>query len=61
MNREVLVFKARDFRALFCGRAGADPLKAWGDTLAKYDEVLKYAPNWTALKDLRDTLQKRKS
>ncbi len=42
----------------------ADPLKAWGDelakqgrwrdALAKYDEALKYAPNWPALKQARD-------
>jgi tetratricopeptide (TPR) repeat protein len=41
----------------------ADPLKAWGDVLAKeghwsdalekYDEALKYAPNWAALKEAR--------
>jgi predicted negative regulator of RcsB-dependent stress response len=38
----------------------ADPLKAWGDVLAKqgktkealakYEEALKYAPNWKELK-----------
>ncbi len=43
----------------------ADPLKAWGDVLAKqgrrsdalakYDEALKYAPNWAALKQARET------
>lgn len=43
----------------------ADPLKAWGDVLvkqghpeqalAKYDEALKYAPDWVALKQARDT------
>ncbi len=42
----------------------ADPLKAWGDVLAKqdhwsdavakYDEALTYAPNWVALKQARD-------
>ncbi len=41
----------------------ADPLKAWGDllakqgraqeALAKYDEALKYAPRWTALAESR--------
>jgi tetratricopeptide (TPR) repeat protein len=46
----------------------ADPLKAWGDVLvkqgntkdalAKYDEALKYAPNWMQLKEARDTLAK---
>jgi Flp pilus assembly protein TadD len=42
----------------------ADPLKAWGGVLAKqgktkealvkYDEALKYAPNWKQLKEARD-------
>ena len=42
----------------------ADPLKDWGDVLvkeghfkqalAKYDEALKYAPNWAALRAARD-------
>jgi tetratricopeptide (TPR) repeat protein len=42
----------------------ADPLKAWGDLLArqgrwreafgKYDEALKYAPAWQALRQARD-------
>jgi len=41
----------------------ADPLKAWGDVLVKlsraqealvkYDEALKYAPNWKQLKEAR--------
>ena len=45
----------------------ADPLKAWGDALvkqrrpkealAKYDEALKYAPNWGALKAARAALR----
>ena len=49
----------------------ADPLKAWGDVLvkqgntkealAKYDEALKYAPNWKELKDVREALSKQKS
>jgi tetratricopeptide (TPR) repeat protein len=49
----------------------ADPLKAWGDVLvkqgnikdalAKYDEVLKYAPNWKELKEVRDALAKQKT
>ncbi len=44
----------------------ADPLKAWGDVLAKqgrgkealvkYGEALKYAPNWPALKAAREKL-----
>ncbi len=44
----------------------ADPLKAWGDVLAKqghwndalakYDEALRYAPNWAALKQARDAV-----
>jgi hypothetical protein len=46
----------------------ADPLKAWGDVLvrrgnakdalAKYDEALKYAPNWVALKEAREAAAK---
>jgi predicted negative regulator of RcsB-dependent stress response len=46
----------------------ADPLKAWGDVLvkqgntkdalAKYDEALKYAPNWTQLQQARASLAK---
>jgi tetratricopeptide (TPR) repeat protein len=49
----------------------ADPLKAWGDVLvkqgnirvavAKYDEALKYAPNWRELKEVRDALSKQKN
>ena len=49
----------------------ADPLKAWGDVLvkqgnikdalAKYDEVLKYAPNWKQLKEARDAVAKQRS
>ena len=49
----------------------ADPLKAWGDVLvkqghpqealAKYDEALKYAPNWKQLKEARDTVAKQRS
>ena len=45
-----------------------DPLKGWGDVLAKqgnakqalakYEEALKYAPNWKELKDLRGGLAK---
>jgi tetratricopeptide (TPR) repeat protein len=48
----------------------ADPLKAWGDVLvkqgrptealAKYDEALKYAPNWKELKDAREAVTKLK-
>ncbi len=47
----------------------ADPLKAWGDVLAKqghwsdalakYDEALKYAPNWAALKQARRVAAKK--
>jgi tetratricopeptide (TPR) repeat protein len=47
----------------------ADALKAWGDVLvkqgdlrqalAKYDEALKYAPSWTALKQARDAASQR--
>jgi tetratricopeptide (TPR) repeat protein len=46
----------------------ADPLKVWGDALAKqghaneaiakYDEALRYAPNWKELKDVREALAK---
>ena len=49
----------------------ADPLKAWGDVLgmrgqangalAKYDEALKYAPNWKELKEAREAIAKQKS
>lgn len=44
-------------------RQFADALKGWGDALARqgqakaalirYDEALKYSPNWTALKEAR--------
>jgi hypothetical protein len=37
----------------------ADPLKASGDV--KYDEALKYAPNWKFLKDTREAAAKQKS
>jgi tetratricopeptide (TPR) repeat protein len=47
----------------------ADPLKAWGDVLAKrghakealvkYDEALRYAPNWAALKEARAAATKQ--
>ncbi len=47
----------------------ADPLKAWGDllaregqwkaALAKYDEALKYAPAWAALHQARDAAAQR--
>ena len=47
----------------------ADPLKAWGDVLARqgqwraalarYDEALKYAPAWAALHQARDAAAKR--
>ena len=49
----------------------ADPLKAWGDVLmkqdnakdalAKYDEALKYAPNWKQLKEAREAAAKLKT
>jgi len=52
------------------GSHWADPLKAWGDVLvtegntkeaaAKYDEALKYAPNWSQLKKAREALAKQK-
>jgi len=48
----------------------ADPLKALGDVLvkqgrptealSKYDEALKYAPNWAALKKAREAAAKQK-
>jgi tetratricopeptide (TPR) repeat protein len=51
------------------GPHGADPLKAWGDVLMergqgkkalqKYDEALKYAPNWAALKNSREAAAKQ--
>jgi hypothetical protein len=47
----------------------ADPLKAWGDVLAKrghakealvkYDEALRYAPNWTSLTEARVSAAKQ--
>jgi len=53
------------------GRHWADPLKTWGDVLAKqgrtkdalakYDEALKYAPNWKQLKEAREALAKLKT
>jgi tetratricopeptide (TPR) repeat protein len=49
----------------------ADPLKGWGDALArqgqwssalaKYDEALEYAPNWKELKTAREAAAKQKS
>ncbi len=49
----------------------ADPLKAWGDVLAKqgdfkqalakYDEALKDAPDWAALKQARDAAAGRRN
>jgi hypothetical protein len=50
--------------------AWADPLKPWDvlgkqgktkDSLVKYDEAIKYAPNWKQLKDARDAAAKQKS
>jgi Flp pilus assembly protein TadD len=48
-----------------------DAWKLWGDVLAKqghakealvkYDEALKYVPNWKQLKDAHDALAKQKS
>jgi hypothetical protein len=47
----------------------ADPLKAWGDvlvkqgktkgSLVKYDDALKYAPNWKQLKEAREAVAKQ--
>ena len=49
----------------------ADPLKAWGDVLAKqahwrealvkYDQALKYAPDWAALKEARGAAAKQRT
>jgi predicted negative regulator of RcsB-dependent stress response len=49
----------------------ADPLKAWGDVLvkqgkgrealAKYDEALRYAPNWKQLKEAREAAASRRA
>jgi predicted negative regulator of RcsB-dependent stress response len=46
-------------------------LEAWGDVLvkqgrsqealAKYDEALKYAPNWKQLEEARNAVTKRRS
>jgi len=53
------------------GPGWADPLKSWGDVLAregrtkqaleKYDQALKLAPNWTQLKDAREALTKQRT
>ena len=32
-----------------------------GEALAKYDEALKYAPNWKQLKDAREAIAKQKT
>ncbi len=49
----------------------ADPLKAWGDVLArqgrwrealaKYDEALKDAPAWAALRQARDAAARHRA
>jgi len=63
---------AEEFRvANLKGPTWADPLKSWGDVLmdlgkpkealAKYDEALKYAPNWKQLKEAREAAAKQKS
>ncbi|HEY6457643.1 MAG TPA: hypothetical protein VIY90_20385 [Steroidobacteraceae bacterium] len=49
----------------------ADPLKVWGDVLArqgktkealeKYEESLKYAPNWQQLKEARESAARQKT
>jgi hypothetical protein len=31
------------------------------DALVKYEEALKYAPNWKQLKDAREAVAKKKS
>jgi tetratricopeptide (TPR) repeat protein len=48
----------------------ADALKGWGDALArlgqanaaltKYDEALKYAPNWKELKEAREAVSQNR-
>jgi hypothetical protein len=53
------------------GSHWVDPLKAWGDVLAKqghrqealakYDAALKYAPNWKQLKEARAAAAKQKT
>jgi predicted negative regulator of RcsB-dependent stress response len=53
------------------GPRRADPLKAWGDVLRKqgktqeaqsrYDEALKFAPNWQQLSEARAAAAKEKS
>jgi hypothetical protein len=50
------------------GQHWADPLKAWGDVLAKqgktkdalakYDEAFKFAPNWKQRKEAREAAAK---
>jgi tetratricopeptide (TPR) repeat protein len=47
----------------------ADPLKGWGDllarqgdwkgALAKYDEALQYAPNWALLQQARGVVAEK--
>lgn len=48
----------------------ADPLKGWGDVLAKqgnakqalakYEDAIRYAPNWVALRKARDAAAMQK-
>ena len=66
-DRAIELFKAANHK----GSRFPDPLKGWGDALVqqgktrealdKYDEALKYSPNWTALKEAREALAKQKS
>jgi tetratricopeptide (TPR) repeat protein len=69
INHRWLDKAVEQFRlANLSGPHWADPLKAWGDVLAKqgkteealakYDEALKYAPNWKQLKAAREALAK---
>jgi Flp pilus assembly protein TadD len=68
-NLDTAVAKLKDANQK--GPHWADPLKAWGDVLAKqghtkearvkYDEALKYAPNWAALKEAREAVSKQKT
>jgi tetratricopeptide (TPR) repeat protein len=66
-DRAIEVFKAANQK----GQRFPDPLKGWGDALAKqgktkealekYTDALKFAPHWQQLKDAREALAKQKS
>ena len=67
LNRALEQFKLANQK----GPHWADPLKGWGDVLVKqghraealdrYDEALKYAPNWGQLKQARAAAEKANS